>query len=249
MESIQEQNTVSKPIELKNMKRYFEKEDAVCKLITGNGTGTGFFCKFIINNKPMKALFTNNHVLKEDLIKNNSNILIRHNDEIKEIKLTSNRFKFTNEEYDYTCIQIFDNESYNDFFEIDDNINCNNPDHQYRNKLCVLFQFPGEEDLSFGEGIIKGIINDYQIIHNITSDKGSSGSPIVLSDNLKVIGIHRGSFNDSNQGIFFNFILKDIQNQLNKNNQKILPIKTINFDGKDFDIYYYKQYRENGEKW
>ena len=81
-----EQNTKSKPILAKNMKRYLTKENAACQLITGNGSG--FFCKFIINNKPMKALFTNNHVLKEDLIKNNSNILIRHNDEIKEIKLT-----------------------------------------------------------------------------------------------------------------------------------------------------------------
>ena len=241
-----EQNTKSKPILAKNMKRYLTKENAACQLITGNGSG--FFCKFIINNKPMKALFTNNHILKEDLIKNNSSILIRHNDEIKEIKLTSNRFKFTNEEYDYTCIQIFDNESYNDFFEIDDNINCNNPDHQYRNKLCVLFQFPGEEDLSFGEGIIKGIINDYQIIHNITSDKGSSGSPIVLSDNLKIIGIHRGSFNDSNQGIFFNFILRDIQDKLN-NKHKILPIRIINIDRKDYDIYSREQFEENGEKW
>ena len=247
MEISLEQNTKSKPISGKNMKRYLKKEGAACQLITGNGSG--FFCKFKLNNKIIKALFTNNHVLNADLIKDNSIIYITHKDKSKEIKLTSNRFKFTNEEYDYTCIEIFDNEGYDDFFEIDDNINCNNPDHQYRNKLCVLFQFPGDEDLSFGEGIIKGIINDYQIIHNITSDKGSSGSPIVLSDNLKVIGIHRGSFNDSNQGIFFNFILNDIQNQLNKNNQKILPIKTINFDGKDFDIYYYKQYRENGEKW
>ena len=247
MEFSLEQNQKSKPIPVKNMKRYLKKENAACKLITGKGSG--FFCQFKMNNKTMKALFTNNHILNKDLIKDNSSILIRHNDKIKEIKLTSNRFKFTNEEYDYTCIQIFDDEGYNDFFEIDDNINCNNPEQQYTKKLCVLFQFPGDEDLSFGEGIIKGIINDYQIIHNITSDKGSSGSPIVLSDNLKVIGIHRGIFKDSNQGIFFNFILNDIQKQFNQNNQKILPIKTFNFEGKDYDIYTSEQFEKNGSKW
>ena len=66
MKGIPEQNTVSKPIEIKNMKRYLKKEDAVCKLITGSG-GTGFFCKFKVNGRTMKALFTNNHVLNENL--------------------------------------------------------------------------------------------------------------------------------------------------------------------------------------
>ena len=157
MEGIIEQNTVSKPIEIKNLKRYLKKEDAICKLITGSGTG--FFCKFTVNGRTMKGLFTNNHVLKEDLIKENSIIQLRHNDEIKEIKITLNRFKCTNEELDYTCIEIFDNEDYNNFFEIDDNINCQNPDVQYGNKLCVILQFPNNQDLSCGEGLIEGIKN------------------------------------------------------------------------------------------
>ena len=213
MEGIPEQNTVSKPIEIKNLKRYLKKEDAVCKLITGSGTG--FFCKFKVNGRTMKALFTNNHVLKEDLIKENSIIELRHNNEIKEIKITSKRFKCTNVGLDYTCIEIFDNEDYNNFFEIDDNINCENPNIQYGNKLCVIYQFPNNQDISCGEGLIEGInsVNEISIIiHKITTDFGSSGSPIVLSDNLKVIGIHcRRKDKDSNEGIYFKNILKDIQ--------------------------------------
>ena len=213
MEGIPEQNTVSKPIEIKNLKRYLKKEDAVCKLITGSGTG--FFCKFEVNGRIMKGLFTNNHVLKEDLIKENSIIELRHNNEIKEIKITSKRFKCTNVGLDYTCIEIFDNEDYNNFFEIDDNINCENPNIQYGNKLCVIYQFPNNQDISCGEGLIEGIKNTNntnKIIHKITTDFGSSGSPIVLSDNLKVIGIHcRRKDKDSNEGIYFKNILKDIQ--------------------------------------
>ena len=177
MEGIPEQNTVSKPIEFKNLKRYLKKEDAVCKLITGSGTG--FFCKFEVNGRIMKGLFTNNHVLKEDLIKENSIIQLRHNNEIKEIKITWDRFKCTNVKLDYTCIQIFDNEDYNNFFEIDDNINCQNPNVQYGNKLGVVYQFPNEKDLSCGEGLIEGIkkVDDINIIiHKITTDFGSSGS-------------------------------------------------------------------------
>ena len=215
MKGIPEQNTVSKPIEFKNMKRYFEKEDAVCKLITGNGTG--FFCKFTVNGRTMKGLFTNNHVLKEDLIKENSIIELKHNDEIKEIKITSNRFKYTNVKLDYTCIEIFDNEDYNNYFEIDDNINCQNPNIQYGNKLGAIYQFPNEKDLSCGEGLIEGIKNANNtniIIHKITTDFGSSGSPIFLSDNLKVIGIHcRRKDKDTNIGIYFKNILSDIENK------------------------------------
>ena len=202
----------NKPIEIKNMKRYLKKEDAVCKLITGSGTG--FFCKFTVNGRTMKGLFTNNHVLKEDLIKENSIIQLRHNDAIKEIKITSNRFKCTNEELDYTCIQILDNEDYNNFLEIDDNIKCQNPNVQYGNKLGVVYQFPNEKDLSYGEGLIEGIknVDDINIIiHKITNDFGSSGSPIVLSDNLKIIGIHcRRKDKDTNIGIYFKNILRDI---------------------------------------
>ena len=215
MEGIPEQNTVSKPIEIKNLKRYLKKEDAICKLITGSGTG--FFCKFTVNGRTMKGLFTNNHVLKEDLIKENSIIELRHNDEIKEIKITSNRFKCTNEELDYTCIEIFDNKDYNNYFEIDDNINCQNPNIQYGNKLGAIYQFPNEKDLSCGEGLIEGIKNANNtniIIHKITTDFGSSGSPIFLSDNLKVIGIHcRRKDKDTNIGIYFKNILRDIENK------------------------------------
>ena len=44
------------------MIRYLEKKYAVYKLITGHGKG--YFCKFTVNGRIMKALFTNNHVLK-----------------------------------------------------------------------------------------------------------------------------------------------------------------------------------------
>ena len=215
MEGILEQNSVGKPIEFKKMKRYSQKEDAVCKLITGNGTG--FFCKFEVNGIPMKALFTNNHVLDENSIEENPIIKLRHNDRTKQIKITQNRFKCTNAKLDYTCIQIFDNENYNNFFEIDDNIYCQNPDEKYGNKIGVILQFPNNQDLSFAEGLIEGFDNDNnnnKIIHRIATDSGSSGSPIVLSDNLKVIGIHSKRVDrDTSRGVYFRNILCDIENK------------------------------------
>ena len=142
-------------------------------------------------------------------------LFLRHNNEIKEIKITWNRFKYTNEELDYTCIEIFDNENYNNFFEIYDIINYQNPNRQYRNKLGVIYQFPNNQDLSCGEGLIEGIkkvVDINIIIHKISTDIGSSGSPIFLSDdNLKVIGIHCRKDIYRNEGIYFRNILSDIE--------------------------------------
>ena len=45
-----------------------------------------------------------------------------YNNKINEIKITENKFTYTNEELDYTCIQIFDNESYNNYLTIDNDI-------------------------------------------------------------------------------------------------------------------------------
>ena len=101
--------------------------------------------------------------------------------------------------------------------EINNNIKYQNPNVQYRNKLDNVYQFPDNQDISCGEGFIEGIkkVNDNNIIiHKIITDKGASGSPIVLSDNLKVIGIQsRRKDKNKNEGIYFKNILRDIENK------------------------------------
>ena len=65
---------------------------------------TGFFCKIpYINNKELKVLITNNHLinLKMDKII----ISINNDNEIKEIEL-NNRIKYINKEYDITIIEM-----------------------------------------------------------------------------------------------------------------------------------------------
>ena len=70
----------------------------------------------------MKQLFTNNYVLNENNINKNSIIKIMYNNTINGIKITENRFIHKNKELDYTFIQIFDNESYNNYLTIDNDI-------------------------------------------------------------------------------------------------------------------------------
>ena len=81
------------------------------------------------------------------------------------IKLDDNRLRYTNEKLDITIIEIKEN------------------DHNLNIKYFEL-----------DDGIIKLLyINNSDITHNCNIKEGSSGSPILLLNNQKIIGIHFGS--------------------------------------------------------
>ena len=247
MENSPEQNTKSKPISLKNIQKYLKIINATCKLVTGQGTG--FFCELQLQNYTMKVLLTCNHVLTENLIKNNSTIIFKHQDTIKNLKINAKRFVCTNEELDYTCIQILNEDKLSDYFEIDTNIK-KNPNEIYYNELFAIYQCPEGNDVSLSEGKIEEFKSNGIIWHNISTDKGSSGGPLILSKNLKVVGIHRGELkNELNKAIFINNVLDDINQKFSKQKPNINPIGTYQFKGKNYNIYKIKQLKENNYKW
>ena len=240
-----------------------KKLGAICKILKGNKeenkeenkkrnkkgnkeknkNGSGFFCKINIKGKEMKVLFTNNHVLNEKNIKQNSIIEIQQNKNIYQIKISEDRFTSTNKELDYTCIQIFDNEPYNNYLIIDNEINNDNAYEKYKDDKFIIIQYIRNEDYpSVDDGEIKKINNNKEIYYNIYTLPGSSGSPIInLSRNLNVIGIHCGSVNKGhfkdlyNRGIYFQQILNDIQYNISNQDIKneiicIYDIKTYNIN-------------------
>ena len=205
-----------RPMTLRAMKRYEKKVSATCKILSGN-EGSGFFCEIKVNNKLMKVLFTNNHVINNL----NSDIKIEHNRKKKIIKL-NNIFKYTNEELDYTCIEIKEEDGINNYFKIDKNINNNNPYEEYKYDEFVMIQYPRGGDVSFAdEGYINDII-DNNIVYTMKTEGGSSGSPLILDTrNLKIIGIHyqrTSNDNDEKKAIFMKYIINDIEKQLKQNN-------------------------------
>ena len=209
-----ERNT-SEIISYNLVKRCEKKLNATCKILNTNGTskGTGFFCEIKLNNKLKKVLFTNNHVLNNY----NSDIKIEYDRDIIKLK-KENRFFYTNEDLDYSCIEILDSDNFNNYFKVDKNINNNNPKEEYIYDQLVIIQYPGGNIPEFGEGYIN-TINKESIIYSIMSECGSSGSPICLDTrNLKVIGIHRGKADNENKnlkrGIFMKQIIKDIEKQI-----------------------------------
>ena len=208
----------NEPIPIPILEKCLEKKTAICQI---SNKGTGFFCKLNLKHKSIIALLTNNHILNEDTIKLGSKIEIEHNYQEKVIEITENRFTRTNALYDFTCIEIFENENYNNYFEIDGNIDTDNPNEQYKDQEIMMVQFPKLEKVSFANGKVNSIENNYKIFHSIPTERGSSGSPIILkSGTLKIIGIHCGSLKKDknlNRGNYMKVILEDIQQHFKKN--------------------------------
>ena len=94
--------------------------------------------------------------------------------------------------------------------------------------------------------------NNFLFFHNLNTDEGSSGGPIILVNNYRVMGIHRGSYEEYNKnlGIFLCEILKTINeeniivfcNNIHKINKltftdvgQIILYK-LNINGKDYEF-------------
>ena len=112
-------------------------------------------------------------------------------------------------------------------------------------------QCPGVEDVLVTEGEIEEIKNNKNIIYSLSTDGGSSGSPIILSNrNLNIIGIHQGNINQNNKGVYFKIILEDLEKQYLKfleNNSNIKTIGTYEDEGKIVDKYW--NIKKNNKKW
>ena len=221
----------TRPIEKKEIDELFKKESSICKIEfkKGNnlGFGTGLFCEIKDDNIPFKkALFTNNHILDITKIQIGNFINLRYMGNSKNIEITKNRKVFTDENLDYSCIEIFDSDGFHDFFKIDPRIFENK--ELLKNEEIFILQFPLGGELSFSSGRIKYIYEHY-LIHFASTSKGSSGSPIISRNNKNLIlGLHRSGsqinkeLNDKkldnynfNLAISFDSILNNLKKQLN----------------------------------
>ena len=171
-------------------------------------SGTGFFCN--ISCKNIKIFITNNHVLDQKFLDSSKKLIYYNCDnEKKEINLELNRYKYTDKDLDFTIIEILKEDNISNFLEIDENINLK----EYKNKQIFSIQFPGKKKLQYSHGKIYGK-NDNYFIYSIGTLQGSSGSPIILMENRKLIGLHKGRYiinkNKINLGIPINLIINKI---------------------------------------
>jgi ubiquitin-conjugating enzyme E2 D/E len=184
------------------MKKY------VCKICYKDEIkGTGSFCKIPFPNKEnlLPVLISSNHAINESILNDDKNIIVlSFNDEkeTKEIEL-NNRITFTNKQYDITFIEIKNNDGINNFFELEEDKNKT----LYVGETIYMLHYPNSINVSVSYGVIKEIEdNKYNFGHLCSTEKGSSGGPILNLANSKLLGIHKGTDNDdnSNLGLFLN---------------------------------------------
>lgn len=181
--------------------------------------GSGFFIKFKKNNnKKFYCLMTNQHVIKPEMIEKKQKIKILYDNEEKSLifKLDQEdrfiKYFMDSLQIDLTAIQILEKDNIEDkyFLEPYDNYKkgC-----QFKGKTISVVQYPLGGKLSMSTGIIKRN-NDITIIHTASTLRGSSGGPIVLKEDDKVLGIHRGGneHKQQNYGLFIGPVIDDKKN-------------------------------------
>ena len=231
----------------------------ICKIKISNGeaTGTGFFCTVNIDewdySLKIRVLTTNYHVLPENDIKQGKKIIFSKNDDEQkyEIMIDEKRKIYTSEKYDITMVELKreDNIEPDSFFEIDDNIK--NQDYNWKNKDIYLLHYPKGKEMNFSLGKIKNIVVDdnlSEIQHLCDSDHGSSGGPLINSENYRVIGIHKGGAKkyNFNCGTLLKEPIIEFTNQIknkNNNNNKIKENKN-----KEINIIEEKKEEEKKEE-
>ena len=226
------------PMSEHELKDLYSNQPSMCKInfqkeegSINHSSGTGFFCEINDDNIPFKkALFTNNHVLNENSIKINKDIEFECMGKKNKIQITENRKIFTSIELDYTCIEIFETDKINNnnFFRIDKNI-FNNKNGLIGTEILIL-QYPKSKELSFAKGEILNIEEEDRILHNASTQYGSSGSPLIKRyNNNLILGIHFGKKKMKNSKNItcniatpFDFIIKDIISQTKSINIEII---------------------------
>jgi len=197
------------PVSIKTTEIILDQmKNCVCKIHKGNINGTGFFLRITYNNNLYDLLITNNHVLNEQDIKADNIINISLNDGqiYQEIKMDEKRKKYSNEKYDITIIEIKKEDNFNHFLILDDailNNDINNYKNIYKDESLYILNYINGKYMHVSYGILNNI-EENKIIHKCNTDTGSSGSPIILLNNNKVIGVHYGG-SKHNHNFNFNF--------------------------------------------
>lgn len=252
---IDEQNIMFNCIAYKKIIKY---EKCVCKIhIKEKAYATGFFA--YIPSKEIRVLITNNHVIDKKFLEKERELKIYIVDDLDEIEkiinLKSERFKFTDAQIDTTIIEILDEDLIEDFFEVDEEYLKGN---EFLNEKIFNFQFPKGGQLNTSSGkIISLRNNNIQFIHDAGTLAGSSGSPIILTNGYKIIGLHKGAFKENynnldkkkNVGVYLSKIIEYINPTFSPKRMNVIKcIYNINQENVNKDVKIYDN-RNNIERY
>ena len=213
------------PVDIEGTEKILNQmRHSICKLKINGVNGTGFFCKIPFEDDTKNFLVTNHHVLSKKYYKENTKLkLVLYDDQVLSFNLKIKRKTYFNEDYDIALIELNNEDNINadNFLELDNNLFNQDNEVLYENISIYVLHFPNGDKASVSYGLMAQI-NDFEIKHRCSTEKGSSGSPILNLKTNKVIGIHKGYSNISkefqfNLGIFLKCPLNDFfENELNE---------------------------------
>ena len=193
---------------LRNVQNIIYKQmgKCICKINNNKSFGTGFFCNIPFPNylNFLPVLITNNHILQKKDISPNSCITFSINDEenendIYKIIIGDNRLTYTDEFYDVTIIELKKDDKLDILGLEVDYEEYEAPLDEFKNLQIYLIHYPRSKNVCKSIGEIKYISEkELTIKHTCSTAEGSSGSPIINLNNLKVLGVHKGSLVSQN---------------------------------------------------
>ena len=201
----------------------------ICKINGKENIGTGFFCKIKYGNEFIKVLITIYHIIDKDYLEDKNILKFYINNTYQVINLDKHSLIYSSisDEYDIIMVKIKEENEFNDYLEIDENIFRNKSEMFYKDEPIYILHYPNADIASVSNG--KGIeqINNYDIRHFCNTQSGSSGAPILSSFTNKVIGIHKAFIKKGyNIGTFLKFPLNELnQKYTKKPTDKINKIK------------------------
>ena len=216
-------STSPEPLFIEGTKKILNQmQKCVCKIYNGeNGAGTGFFTKIPYKSNLLPVLITACHIINEK--DKNKYITISLNDdkEKKLLKIDNKRKIYTNEILDVTIIEIKDIDEINNYLELDNDIinNIKNENEKILNNLKNIYSNKSIYCISYPKG--RNVAVSYaqspqflekKLQHKCSTLDGSSGAPILLIENQKVIGIHlSASKQNFNIGILIIYSIIEFQ--------------------------------------
>ncbi len=213
---------------------------SICKIEASNIIGSGFLIKLSKGNSPLFCLMTNEHVITKDMIESKIKIKIFYDNKYKSVEIVLDKKKRFIKDYlylgiDAIIIEIIKEDEIKDDYFLLPNMEYKNGYKEFENKEIYIPQYPGGNELSNSKGTIKSI-NNYEFSHFASTERGSSGSPIIIEGTIKVIGIHKQGRRDKseNYGDFIGPIVESLK-------------KNLKYDKKYYNKGIYEGEYENGK--
>ena len=234
-----------KPVTKETHKKILDYLDNSIYQIKGRDDkyGIGFFCSLKCHGKKVSVLITNYRIVNENYFQNYDDIDVFIHQKL--IRIEFNLIYYFNKQLDLSVIEIKENEKLK-ILELDEDI-YKEESEMYINKESIYIINSNSVSYSIINNITKS-----EFIFNCNLNNNSYCYPIFNLANNKLIGVYKKDFRCFHKGIFFKYIIKqleakNIKKDIIENYKNEIEIM-ININDKDINnkIYFLdNEYKEN----